>query len=56
MLKIDSSDRAVGAWLNQYYKKQLYSITFYLRKISPAKLNNNINNKKLLAVINTFEQ
>ena len=55
MLKIDLFNRALGACLNQYYKEQLYPITFYSRKLSPAELNYNIHNKELLAVVDTFK-
>ena len=55
MLKADLLDRVLGACLSQYYKKWLYSVTFYLRKLLPAELNYNIYNKELLAIINNFK-
>ena len=55
MIKINTLDRALGAYLGQYYKEQLHPIIFYLRKLLPAELNENIYNKKLLAIINTFK-
>ena len=34
---------------------RLHPITFHLRKLSPVKLNYDIYNKELLAVVNTFK-
>ena len=56
IIKINALDRALGVYLKQYYNRQLYLVTFYLRKLLPAELNYNIYNKELLAVINTFKQ
>ena len=56
VIEMDTSDRALGACLSQYYKGRLYSVTFHSRKLSPAELNYNIYNKELLAIVNTFKQ
>ena len=56
MIKIDVLDRALGACFNKDYKKLLYLVIFYLRKLLPTELNYNIYNKKLLAIVNTFKQ
>ena len=56
MIEVDTSDRALGACISQYHDGQLYLVTFYSKKLSPAELNYDIYNKKLLAIINTFKQ
>ena len=55
VIKINILDRALGAYFSQYHKKILYLVTFHSRKFSPAELNYNIYNKKLLAIVNTFK-
>ena len=47
MIETNSLNRALRAYLSQYYKKKFYPIIFYLRKLSAAKLNYNIYNKEL---------
>ena len=54
-MEIDILDRALRAYLNQYYKERLYPVTFYSRKLSPTELNYDIYNKELLAIVNTFK-
>jgi RNase H-like domain found in reverse transcriptase len=52
VLKIDASDYAIGACINQLGKnKKLYSIAFYLRKMISAETNYDIYDKELLAVV-----
>jgi hypothetical protein len=52
MLKIDASDYAIGACINQFDKdKKLHFIAFHLRKMILAETNYDIHDKELLAVI-----
>ena len=52
MVEIDASIIALGAILNQLDKKnRLYSIIFYSRKFTILKLNYNLYDKKLLAIV-----
>ena len=56
IVKIDINRIVLGAILNQLDKKdRLYSIIFYFRKFTILKLNYNIYDKKLLAIINIFK-
>ena len=56
MIEIDTLDRALRAYISQYYNGRLYPVAFYLRKLSPAELNYNIYNKEFLVIVNTFKQ
>ena len=51
ILKINAFNFAVGACLSQKHNGKLQPVVYYLRKIMPAKLNYNIHNKELLAII-----
>ena len=55
-IEIDTIRIALGAILNQLDKKErLYPIIFYSKKFTSLKLNYNIYNKKLLAIVNSFK-
>jgi hypothetical protein len=57
MLKINTSDYAIGACINQLGKnKKLYPITFHLRKMILTEINYDIHDKKLLAIITTLQK
>ena len=56
IIKIDASRIVLNAILNQLNKKdRLYPIIFYSRKFTILKLNYNIYDKELLAIINNFK-
>ncbi len=51
-VKIDTLDFIVGAYLQQKYKDKVqYLVVYYSHKIILLKLNYNIYNKELLAII-----
>ena len=55
MLETNTSDYALRACINQLDKKgRLYLVAFYSRKFTLAKLNYNVHNKELLAIIEAF--
>ena len=55
ILEIDSSDYAIGAYVSQRTAdRKVHPIAFYSRKLSPAKLNYDIYDKKLLTIIAVF--
>ena len=57
VLKADSSDHAQEDVLSQYDKDDmLCSIIFFSQKLNAAELNYKIYNKKLLTIIQCFEQ
>jgi len=52
ILETDILDYTIRACLNQLDKKErLHFIAYYFRKITPLKLNYNIYNKELLAIV-----
>ena len=56
MVEIDASRIALGSILNQSDEKnRLYPIIFYSRKFTAPKLNYDIHDKKLLAIVNSFK-
>ena len=56
MVEIDANEIALNAILNQLDKKdRLYPVTFYFKKFTTLKLNYNIYDKELLAIINSFK-
>jgi hypothetical protein len=56
-LEIDALDYAIGACISQKdSKERSYPMAFYSRKISPIKGNYDIYNKKLLAIVATFQK
>ena len=57
ILKTDSFNHAQKDVLSQYNKNDmLYSIVFFSQKLNAAELNYKIYNKKLLVIIQCFEQ
>jgi hypothetical protein len=57
VLEIDASDYAIGICINQLGKnKKLHLIAFYLRKMILAKINYDIHDKELLAVITALQE
>jgi len=55
IIKTNSSDYALGGVLLQYNKNgKLRLVAFLFRKLAPTKLNYNIYNKELLAIIRYF--
>ena len=57
VLKADSFNHAQKDVLSQYNKNDvLYSIVFFSQKLNAAESNYKIYNKKLLAIIQYFEQ
>ena len=56
MVETDANKIALSSILNQPdEKKRLYPIIFYSRKFTVPKLNYDIYNKKLLAIVNNFK-
>jgi hypothetical protein len=50
-------DFAIRACLRQLNDKGvLYSVVYYLRKMTPAELNYDVHNKELLAIVVACEQ
>jgi hypothetical protein len=55
ILKTDASDYAIGTCIMQSKKKKkLHPFAFYSKKMSPAELNYDIYDKKLLAIVTAF--
>ena len=53
---MNASDEVIKACINQSDdKKCLHLIAFHSRKLTDAKLNYKIHNKKLLAIVNFFK-
>ncbi|TWW75345.1 Retrovirus-related Pol polyprotein from transposon opus [Takifugu flavidus] len=52
-IEVDASDLAVGVVLSQRHPvdQKLHPCAFFSRKLSPAKVNYNVGNKELLAVV-----
>ena len=51
IMKIDASDFAFGACLSQKHDGKLQPIAYHSRTFSLAKLNYDIYNKELLAIV-----
>jgi RNase H-like domain found in reverse transcriptase len=57
VLKIDTSDYAIGACINQLGKnKKFYPIAFYLRKMILAETNYDIHDKELLVIVTALQK
>ncbi len=57
MLEMNMSDEAIEACISQSDDKRcLHLIAFHSRKLTDAELNYEINDKKLLAIVNSFKQ
>jgi hypothetical protein len=55
-VETDRSDFALGATLSQIGDdKKLHLNAFHTRKFSPAKINYEIHDKELLAIVNSFK-
>jgi len=54
-MKIDALDLAIDACFNQSYEGMWHSVAYYSRKLSLAKQNYDIHDKKLLAIVATLE-
>ena len=52
---MDALDFAIEAYLIQKHNRKIYVIAYYSKKISPAELNYDIYNKKLLAIVLAFD-
>ena len=52
---MDILDFAIEACLMQEYNRKIYTIIYYSRKMSPAELNYDIYDKKLLAIVLVFD-
>jgi len=50
-MKIDALNLVIDACFNQLYEGMWHLVTYYFRKLSSAKQNYNIHDKKLLAII-----
>jgi hypothetical protein len=50
-MKIDASNLAIDACFSQLYEDMWHSVAYYFRKLSSAKQNYDIHDKKLLAII-----
>jgi RNase H-like domain found in reverse transcriptase len=57
VLKIDISDYAIGACINQLGKnKKFYLIAFHLKKIILVETNYDIHDKELLAIVTALQK
>ena len=57
VLETNASDRVIEACISQLDdKKRLYLIAFHNKKITDAKLNYEIHDKKLLTIVDFFKQ
>jgi len=54
-IKTDASNLVIDACFSQLYEGMWYSVTYYFRKLSSAKQNYDIHDKKLLAIIAALE-
>jgi len=54
-MKIDASDLVIDACFSQLYEGMWHSVTYYSRKLSSAKQNYDIHDKKLLAIVAALE-
>ena len=54
-VETDSSDFVTAGVLSQMYNSVLKPVVFFLKKMSPAECNYMIYNKKLLAIVKSFE-
>jgi len=56
-MEMDASDFALGAILSQMGKEgKLHPVAFYSRKFSIAKINYEIYNKELFAIVDSFQK
>jgi len=56
IIESDASDFAIGAVLSQQdNEKHLHPVAFHSRKFQPAKINYEIHDKELLAVVDAFK-
>jgi len=56
IIESDASDFAIGAILSQRdTENRLHPVAFHSRKFTPAEINYEIHDKKLLAIVDTFK-
>ena len=56
-VKIDLSDFILRAYIVQKYKNKIqHLVVYYSKKLIPLKLNYNIYNKELLAIITVLKE
>jgi len=56
IIETNASDFVIGAILSQRdEEKRLHPVAFHSRKFQPPKINYEIYDKELLAVMNTFK-
>jgi len=56
VVEIDASNFALGWVLSQFLDRRLHPVAFHSRKLSPAKRNYEIHDKKLLAVLEALTE
>ena len=56
VVETDASDFAIGGILSQSYNGALHPVAYYSRKLSSAKINYEVHDKELLAIIACFYQ
>ena len=57
ILETNALNQAIKAYISQLNdKKRLHLIEFYSKKLTDAKLNYEIYNKKLLIIVDSFKQ
>ncbi len=54
-MKIDALDLVIDACFNQLYEGMWHPMAYYSRKLSLAKQNYDIHDKKLLAIVATLK-
>ena len=56
-IKIDLLDFALGVYIVQKYKNKIqHLVVYYSKKLTPPKLNYNIYNKELLAIVTVLKK
>jgi hypothetical protein len=54
-MEIDALDLVIDACFSQLYEGMWHPVTYYSRKLSSAKQNYDIHDKKLLAIVAALE-
>ena len=56
VMETDASDFAIGAVLSQQVEGRLHPVAFHSRKMDKAKINYDIHDKEMLAVVSAFKE
>jgi len=56
-IETDASDLAKAGILSQYeLDKRWYPLAFYNNRFLPAELNNNVHDKAMVVIVNSFQE